>query len=108
MTTPHIIEFYSATENVSGSLGGIDRTYPTTGRKLAAFVQFRSDNYAIINDTQGNSTVVVIYLPGVAYAKPYDRVKFNSAWYEVTGVLPGNGQRGQQYTKLTCSQNNQI
>ena len=108
MTTPHIVEFFSAVETVSGTLGGINRTYPATGRKLLAFVQYASDNYAVINQTEGNATTINVYLPGVAYAKPYDRIKYNLLWFEVRSVLPGNGQRGTQYTKLVCSGNNQV
>jgi phytoene dehydrogenase-like protein len=109
MTFPHIIEFYTSTETVSTStLGGISRTFPNTGQRVVAFVQFKSDSYAIINDTQGNNTMASIYVDGVFPAKPYDRIKYNSVWYEVTGTVPGVGIRGVQYTKINTSQNNQV
>lgn len=107
MTYPHIIDFYSAVETVSTTLGGISRTFPATPLKLVAFVQYSSDAYAVINQTEGNNTTINVYIPGVAYAKPYDRLKFNSLWFEVKSVLPGNGMRDTQYTKLVCSGNNQ-
>ena len=109
MVFPHIVEFYPSTETVSTStLGGINRTFPITGQRVAAFVQFKSDSYAIINDTQGNNTLASIYVDGLFPAKPYDRIKYNSVWYEVTGTVPGVGVRGVQYTKINTSQNNQI
>lgn len=109
MTFPHIVEFYPSTETVSTStLGGINRTFASTGQRVAAFVQFRSDSYAIINDTQNNNTLASIYINGSFPAKPYDRIKYNAAWYEVTGTVPGVGIRGVQYTRLNTSQNNQV
>lgn len=107
MTYPHIIEFYSGIETTNSTLGGINRTFPATGKKLAGFVQYQSDIYAVINQTEGNNTTVNVFLPGVGYAKPYDRLKFNNLWFEVRSVIPGNGLRGTQYTKLVCSGNNQ-
>jgi cytolysin (calcineurin-like family phosphatase) len=109
MVFPHIVEFYPSTETVSTStLGGISRTFSNTGQRVAAFVQFKSDSYAIINDTQGNNILASIYVDGVFPAKPYDRIKYKSVWYEVTGTVPGLGVRGVHYTKLNTSQNNQI
>lgn len=109
MVFPHIVEFYPSTETVSTStLGGISRTFSSVGQRVAAFVQFKSDSYAITNDTQDNNTLASIYVDGMFPAKPYDRIKYNSVWYEVTGTVPGLGVRGVQYTRLNTSQNNQI
>lgn len=105
---PHIVEFYPATEAVSDSYGGINRTFPATGQTVAAFVQFISDSFAILNQTEGNNTTVNVFIPGSFDAKYYDRVKFNNEWYEVRSVIFGNGLGGVAYTKLGCGQNNQI
>ena len=108
MQTPHIIAYYSATETVSSSLGGINRTYPATGTSMSAFVQFRSDSIGIVNQTEGNNVSAAVYIAGLFPAKAYDRIKYNNAWYEVTAVVPGNGPRGTQYTRLSVGANEQI
>lgn len=108
MTTPHTIELYRSTETVSSDLGGINRTFPATGISLKAFVQYKTDTYAVINQTEGNNTSIAVYLASAISVKDYDRVKYNGLWFEVRSILFGSGPRGVQYTKLICSGNNQI
>lgn len=108
MTTPHTIELYRSTETVSSGLGGINRTFPATGVSLRAYVQYKSDSYAILNQTEGNNTSIAVYIPNAVSVKDYDRVKYNGLWFEVRSILFGNGPRGVQYTKLICGGNNQI
>jgi len=108
MLTPHVINYYTATETVSGTLGGINRTYPATGVAMSAFVQFRTDSIAIVNQTEGNNVVVSIYVNGLFAAKAYDRINYNGVWYEVMAVVLGNGPRGTQYTRLSVGENKQI
>ena len=108
MQTPHVITYYSAIETVSPTLGGINRTYPASGTSMAAFVQFRADGLAIVNQTEGNNVMASVYINGAFAAKAYDRINYNSVWYEVMAVVPGNGPRGTQYTRLNVGANEQI
>jgi hypothetical protein len=108
MQTPHVINYFAATETVSATLGGINRTYPATGVAMSAFVQFRTDSIAIVNQTEGNNVMALIYVNGLFAAKAYDRINYNGVWYEVMAVVPGNGPRGTQYTRLSVGENEQI
>ena len=108
MQTPHVITYYSAIETVSPTLGGISRTYPASGISIAAFVQFRSDSVAIVNQSEGNNVMAAIYVNGLIAAKAYDRINYNGIWYEVMAVVPGNGPRGTMYTRLNVGANEQI
>jgi hypothetical protein len=108
MQTPHAINYFAAIETVSTTLGGINRTYPATGVAMSAFVQFRSDSVAIVNQSEGNNVMAAIYFNGLIAAKAYDRINYNGVWFEVMAVVPGNGPRGTMYTRLNVGANEQI
>lgn len=97
----HTITLYAAAITES-EFGGLQSAFPATGTTFSAFVQHRTENRDIINDTAGSRATTVIYVLGTCPAKPLDRITFDGKTYEVEGATLARSPDAVHHTKVLC------